>query len=436
MRIRPYTKILASITILSCLSLAALPQARATESPYLLGDWSGSRSRLADEGVTFDAGYVNEVAHNVTGGTRRLTRVADQWMFGASFDLDTLWGWKGSTFQIVYTNRNGRDLGADAQIGNNQLLQEVYGRGQTLHLTIFALGQTFLDGKLDWRIGRLPVGEDFHRFSCNFQNLTFCGAQPGNIVGDYWVNWPTSQWASRLKLNTTEHSHVQIGVYQINPNYVDDSYARRNGWKPDFPGGTTGVLLPLEFVWQPVFNGRPGNYKAGVWYGTADGSDLYWDINHQPIAISGAQPLQHDHRAGVYVSLQQQVSGIADGAGASVFLNVTQADRDTSASDRQIALGMEYQGAFGRAADTIGFAIGATHANGRAADYQRLYNQLHPDTPGQVKDGNEYVAELFYGWSPLPSITLRPNIQYVLDPGGSRENSNAFVIGLKSSFTF
>ena len=62
MRIRPYTKFLTSITILSCLSLAALPQVRATESPYLLGDWSGSRSRLADEGVTFDAGYVNEVA--------------------------------------------------------------------------------------------------------------------------------------------------------------------------------------------------------------------------------------------------------------------------------------------------------------------------------------------------------------------------------------
>src|SRR5699024_10489476 len=174
-------------------------------------------------------------------------------------------------------------------------------------LTILALGQTFADGRLDWRIGRLPVGVDFHGFSCSFQNLTFCGAQPGNIVGDYWVNWPTSQWATRLKLNTSEHTHVQIGVYQVNPNYVDDRYARRNGWKPDFPDGTTGALIPLEFAWQPLLNGRPGSYKAGVWYSTADGDDLYWDIDHQPIALTGKPPLQHDQRYGGYLSLQQQI---------------------------------------------------------------------------------------------------------------------------------
>ena len=436
MSIGPYRKILAATAMLFCSSLAALASAQAAESPYLLGDWNGNRSRLADEGITFDIGYTSEAAHNVTGGTRHLTRHADQWQFGTSLDLDTLWGWRGGKFQLVYTNRNGRDLGADAHIGNNQLVQEVYGRGQTWHLTILALGQTFADGRLDWRIGRLPVGEDFHGFSCSFQNLTFCGAQPGNIVGDYWVNWPTSQWATRLKLNTGEHTHVQIGAYQINPNYVDDRYARRSGWKPDFPDGTTGALIPLEFAWQPVFNAGPGSYKAGVWYSTAAGDDLYWDIDHQPIALTGNPPLQHDQRYGAYVSLQQQISGTAGGTGATVFLNVTQADRKTSATDRQISLGMEYKGAFERAADTIGFALGATHANSRAADHQRLYNQLHPDKPGLVKDGNEYVAELFYGWSPLPSITLRPNLQYILHPGGASENDDAFILGLKSTITF
>lgn len=96
-----------------------------------------------------------------------------------------------------------------------------------------------------------------------------------------------------------------------------------------------------------------------------------------------------------------------------------QADRDTSATDRQIALGMEYKGLLEC-----------------AADYQQLYDQLHHGTPGLVKDGNEYVAELFYGWSPWTSITLRSNLQYFLYPGGTRENNYAFVIGLKSSIAF
>src|SRR5699024_10039738 len=83
MSIEPYSKPPTPIVAFFCAALfgmivAALPQARAAESPYLLGDWNGSRSRLADQGITFDFGYTSEVAHIATGGTRQLTRHADQ----------------------------------------------------------------------------------------------------------------------------------------------------------------------------------------------------------------------------------------------------------------------------------------------------------------------------------------------------------------------
>lgn len=42
----------------------------------------------------------------------------------------------------------------------------------------------------------------------------------------------------------------------------------------------------------------------------------------------------------------------------------------------------------------------------------------------------------FHGWHPLPSVTLRPNLQYILHPGAACNNSNAFVIGRKSSIAF
>jgi porin len=37
---------------------------------------------------------------------------------------------------------------------------------------------------------------------------------------------------------------------------------------------------------------------------------------------------------------------------------------------------------------------------------------------------------------PAPSVFLRPNLQYILHPGGSTQNGNAFVLGLKASLTF
>ncbi|HEY9130885.1 MAG TPA: carbohydrate porin [Dyella sp.] len=436
MDLEQYKSRLASCALLTMIGLGFAPAGHASDSPYLFGDWNGKRTQLAQKGVRFDFGYGFEVAHNFTGGSRSLTRYTDQWKFGANLDLDKLWGWSGAEFDIYVTDRNGRNLGADANIGNNQLIQEVYGRGQTWHLTMFALKQKFFGGKLEWRFGRLPVGNDIAGFSCQFQNLTFCGAPPGNIVGDYWVNWPTSQWATWLKLNTTDTTYVQLGAYQINPKYIDDIWAQRNGWKLNLPDGTTGTLIPLEFGWTPSFGNLPGSYKIGGWYNNAGGKDLYLNTDREPLALAGGTALERGARYGAYLQMMQQVNGDADSTGTTVFFNITQADRYTSATDRQIAMGFEHKGMFGRERDALGFAVGATHANGRLGNYQRQFNMFNPANPVKVLDGYEYVGELFYNWSPNASIDLRPNLQYIVHPGGTNENRNAFVLGLKTNISF
>lgn len=423
------------------LAVSALGAAEANAgdimaSPYLLGEWSGQRKQLAEQGVVFQLGYTAELAHNFSGGTDRLTRYTDQWVFGTTLDLEERWGWRGASFQFTMTDRNGRNLGADARIGNNMLIQEVYGRGQTWHLTQLWLQQKLFEERLDVKLGRLTVGEDFASFSCDFQNLSFCGAQPGNLVGDYWVNWPTSQWAARVKYDTSTNTYLQLGVYQVNPKFVDDSYARHNGWKPDNPGGTTGALIPLEAGWQPDWRGLPGSWKAGAWYDTSNGDDLYFDVNRNPRGLTGLDPLQRSGRFGAYLSVQQQVTGRAGGRGATVFLNVTHADRNTAQLDRQLALGVQYQGPFARRGqDSLGLAVGATHNNRRLADAVRQ-NNLRTGQDAIAGSGDEYVGELYYAWVPVPSVSLRPNLQYIVHPGGTTRNHNALVIGLKCVLAF
>lgn len=436
MELRCSKKASAACMLFALLGLVTFPVYASDGSPYLFGDWNGERTRLADRGITFDFGYTGEAAHNFSGGNKRITRYADQWAFGGKFDLDKLWGWKGSSFELVITERNGRNLTADASLGNYQQVQEVYGRGQTWHLTVFAFEQKFFDDKLEWRIGRLPVGSDFATFSCEFQNLTFCGSQPGNIVGDYWINWPVSQWATWLKWNTTDETYIKLGAYQLNPRYVDDTWARANGWKLSFPGGTKGALFPLEFGWTPTLRGLPGSYKLGGWYNNAGGANLYYDVNHEPMALTGEAPLQDSSRHGGYLTLQQQVTGEAGGSGLNLFFNTTFADSRTSPVDRQIALGAIYNGPFQRANDRIGLAFGTTHGSDHLARYERLYNQLHPDAAISVEDRSEFATELFYDWRPAPWLSLRPNLQYVVHPGGTAGNGNAFVLGLKSSIAF
>lgn len=417
------------------------PQAAfAADSAYLLGDWNGNRTRLADEGVTFNLGYTSEIAHNTSGGTDNLTRYSDQFVFGADLDLGKLWGWHGTTFSVAITDRNGKDLSTDAQLGTFQQVQEVYGRGQTWRLTNFYLSQSLMDGRLLLKAGRMGIGGDFAAFSCDFQNLTFCGSQPGNLVGSYWANWPVSVWSAVAKYNLSKESYVQLGVYQVNPNYVSDSYNVHKGLIPNFPDGTTGALIPLEFGFTPTsvgaFHGLPGSYKVGAWYNTSDSADLSIDANRQPLGTTSVGALQRDGAYGAYINFQQQVTGVANGEGATVFLNASQADKFTAATDSQVAFGMQYKGAFERPQDVIGVALGTTHGNGRRGDAQRLYNAQHPATATVVNDGYEVAAEVYYGWTPIKSITIRPNIQYIVHPGGTSQNDNALVVGLKTSIAF
>ena len=187
-------------------------------SDDLFLDWDGIRSALYNDGIDFRLGYVSETATNVQGGPEELWRYTDQWTFAATFDLQKIFGLNQAQFKITITDRNGQNL--SDQLDTLQLVQEVYGRGQTWRWTQFFYDQKYLDGMVDWKVGRLTEGEDFAAFSCQFQNLTFCGAQPGNLVGSYWYNWPVSQWATRVKLAFAGFGYVQLGAFEVNPSYL------------------------------------------------------------------------------------------------------------------------------------------------------------------------------------------------------------------------
>jgi porin len=408
---------------------AADPATTAAEAePWLLGDWDGARTRLKERGIDFQFGYTNEIAYNATGGTHSTARYADQYAAGVTFDLDRLLGIPSAQFQTTITERTGRNLSDDAVLGTLQQVQEVFGRGQTVRLTDFWYQQKFLGGLVDWKVGRMPFGEDFAAFSCDFQNLTFCGAAPGNIVGNYIFNWPISQWATRVKFALSDFGYFQVGVYDINPQYLGVQYQVLPVWFPN----STGAMVPVELAWQPSFGGGtlPGSYKIGGWYDTSTADDVVDDINGDPFLLTGLPPMQDRGRYGGYINFQQQVT-----SGLTVFMNAVVADKRTAITDYQIAAGLISTGPFSaRPKDDIGFAVGTTHVNSRIADVQALQNALGQG-PIAVQD-SEYAFELFYTFRPRPGLLFRPNLQYVHDPGGTSVNDDVFVLGLKTSANF
>jgi len=399
-------------------------------SDGLTGDWGGLRTRLQSDGINFSGGYVSETASNLQGGNKTTVRYTDQFTFGMNLDLNKLLQMHDAQFQFTVTDRNGRNLSSDAQLNTLQLVQEVYGRGQTWRITQLWFEQTYFNQLLDWKIGRLTVGEDSATFACDFMNLTFCGAQPGNLVGSYWYNWPVSQWASRLKLQISGFGYAQIAAYEVNPGYLD----KGNAFNPGDPPGRTGALLPLEVGWQPVFGdgNLPGTYKIGIWYNTSQTPDVFVNTQGQPLAVAGGQPLMRNGAYGAYLSFVQQLTSpfaSEPERGLSAFFNATVADRRTSALNSQIAIGIKYAGIFdSRPHDDIAFAFGRTHVNSRIANGQELQNSLGQG-PVAVQNA-EYASELYYNFQAASWLNLRPNIQYIHNPGGISQTGD-FILGLK-----
>jgi porin len=397
----------------------------------LTGEWGGLRTRLRDGGIDLTLGYTSEAAYNASGGDRQRVRETGQFTFGTALDTDKLIGLPGGTLKVDITYRRGKDLGAGANLGVLQQVQEVYGRGQTWRLTDFYYQQSFANGHVDLKLGRLTQGGDFGAFSCEYMNLSFCGSPPGNLVGDYWYNWPISVWAARLRVKN-DNAYFMVGAYEINPRNLDNTFTIGHFH------GATGVMVPVAFGYTPRLGaaGLPGSYKLGAWYNSSNADDLLLDINRQPRAVTGLSPLRRDGRYGFYAQFQQQLTGTAEDSpsgrkttkGLVAFLNVTQADRETSAVDNQIAAGIFYTGLLPfRPHDDFEFAVARTNVNGRS---------LGALPVGNTRPNAEYAAEIDYGLHATGWLIVRPNVQYVIDPGGYSDRKDVVILGVKSSINF
>jgi porin len=390
----------------------------------ITGDWSGLRTHLADQGIDLQIGYSWEGATNLSGGTKRAAAGAGQLALGTSFDLEKLLTWPGADVQLTVTRRHGADLGAAAHLGVLQQVQEVYGRGDIWRLTDLWLDQAFFSGLLDLKLGRVTVGEDFASAACDFQNLTFCGSLPGNLAGDYWYNWPVSQWGTRFRVRIGTEGYFQLGLYQNNKSNL------AKGFTFDFSGGN-GALLTGGGAWTPHWGGLAASYKLGFWYDSASTADVLENNGETAQVPRGSAFLGDRGRYGVYVNLQQQITGDSKTKqGLSLFVNFTDADRLTSDFDIQFATGAAYTGLIpARPKDVLALAFGINHLNNHKQG-ELVLSGAPPSTLGPGGH-NEYVVELDYQVSVLERLTLRPNLQRVFDAGGYA-GKHATVVGLKA----
>ncbi len=417
------------------LSLALLPfmvamtsaQAESAFDPqgqYLLGDWDGKRTELAQQGIKFEANILTDTAYLAEGGRNEgadpLTS-AQLWL-GTQLDMEKLAGWDGVTVRAVATARQGqstsvRDLQGNAPHMAN--VQGTFGRGnQDSRLSELSIEKTFKDQGLSIKAGRLGLGMDFNVMACDFASTAFCAAQMGKWQGNIWMNTPVSQWGARVKQQVNPEVAVQVGVYEFNPDNGNGK-AEGQGWSLD-TDHADGVTIPAEVVWTPksFVNGLPGSYRIGGMYNTAD------DIANQKDIATGEG--KNRTFAG-WLAIEQQLTSTGSGRqGLHSFANFTWHDRDTNKVDNSQQIGVKYIGLVdSQPNDILGLAVNRVHVNDRFADSRPAFDA-----------SAEYNIELNYSYNATKWLMLRPNLQYVVNPGSSNQVDNALVLGLTTRVIF
>ena len=432
----------AAALVLSANAMAA--DAFSADSKWMTGDWGGERTKLIEQGIDIKADYVGEMGYNAHGGYNddKTGRYSDQFGLGVALDLQKLWGWDNTQAKIQLTNRNGENISndriGDPRAGTLSSSQEVYGRGHMVRLTQFWIQHQMFDNKLDVKLGYFGEGEDFNTFPCDFQNLSFCGSQVGNYVNT-WYNWPVAQAAIRVKYNITPELYAQIGAYNQNPSQLEHG----NGFKLS-GSGTKGTVIPVELVWSPKVNNLPGEYRVGFYKSAADAPDVREDVNGNDAVLSGADFRTRSSKKGYWFVAQQQLTTHNGDAsrGLNIAANATFHDKETNLVDNYQSLMLVYKGPFdARPKDDVGIGVARLHVNNDVKKNSELLNDARGvsdyDNPlyTPIRE-TEYNVELNYGFHVTNWLTVRPNLQYVVQPGGVDKVDNALEAGLKIQSTF
>jgi porin len=414
-------------------------------SDHLFGDWGGARTWLEDHGIEVGLNYFSETAAIVSGGLEHGIDYTSQ--IGLSIDLDggKLFNLPGFALHSVIVQRNGRSASADFLDDDLDAVQQIFGGGgDVLAHLVYLYGEQTLDrGRVDLAGGWLPVGTYFASspLYCEFMNVIYCGNPHPLPVYPGEPDWPAATWGGQARVFLFPTFYAMGGLFQVNPNNGGAS-----GWNL-FEHGSTGLSVPLEFGWVPSFgrSGLLGHYKFGFDEDTSSYPDLFLGSNGEPIAVSGEPGASRNGRRMYYVLVDQMLvrNGEGDTNGLILFGGGVHADRDTSPLENQVFGGVSETASFlGRPQDLLGFAVSWFQVSGELTATQQLEQTFGLPltggglgTPVDVQT-HEETLEAMYTASVYRGVSLMPDIQYVIHPGGTSHVPNALSLGLQANVTF
>ena len=449
------------------------PPSEAMESwwkgDYGTGDWFGIRTTLADKGLEISGGYTAEVWGNTTGGLKQGAVYTGLLDFGATLDLEKLVGWKGASVSTTWLWLSGRDASEDL-VGNFLTISNIAGFN-TLRMLELWFQQDFFQREdegspgLSIRVGQLTADSEFviSDYGALFTNGTF--GWPAFLytnIPEGGPGYPMGTLGVRVAVTPWEWMTVQSAVFQGNVFAQD---VNRHGFRWDLNSDQGYFWInELQVRWNQGDNPRalPGQGKFGAWFHTADFADPFFDQEGNPLADedSSGNPLTHQWNYGFYWILDQMLyrepGEVVTTASSSDEKSVADSKSAKQVVQTEVKPSDQGLGWFGRIAfepqdrNFLNFyfdtglvytgLIPTRHEDqiGIGFAYAQLTNGARRalEFEGSRGVGAEMVLEFTYKCILTPWLYIQPDAQFIINPGGTQDLQNAFVIGGRVSVNF
>lgn len=410
----------------------------------LTGDWWGTRNWLDEEkGVEFSGTYTTDLAGNPLGGMEQGFTYTDNMAFGVKLDLEKIIGWRGATFTIAATDRNGDNLSQNF-VGNQFTVQQIYG-GQTVILTDLHLVQKFWDDKASIKIGRFSAGDDFASSPLYwlYMNNGIDGNPQALPVNASFSAYPWASWATRVRLDPSPDWNAQLGLYQVSNRTFSRSLNGLNmGFEP-----TDGVMFVGQLAWTPEFfqrpvkrvessagesvedefekhagdmRGLPGHYWFGGYYSTWSSYSQFGSDQ----TAGGA--------FGFYWHADQMVYQESPGSDQGLIFwtaFVLSPQENVAKLPFQWNAGTVYQGLLsGRDNDAAIFGLAYGQFSSDYSDAGLAYREDPASFELALEWGYRIQLNRFF--------YIQPDVQYIVQPGGTGSIPDALVIGAQIGVSF
>jgi porin len=402
---------------------------------YLFGDWLGTRSQLADDGIKPQALFIADPFVNAAGGRRRGFSEYDLLALDLLFDTDKLLGLPGGQFHIGFANSSGTSL-SKQYVGNTFPVQLADVASPNPRLTYLSYTQSLFDDKLSVRFGRVTINsvyvEEFagSQYFKAFTSVAFDLVPLGiflNAPGAF--GYPLTTWGARVKFEPTESFYVMVGCYNGDPEVKDGD---RHG--VDFTlRGPAFVIGEIGYRrnYGADASGLPGNLKLGAYFNGGDAEVFGSGVAGQPSEAVQA-------RYGFDVLGDQALVRWGDPA-EKRHLGVFGAfacapDQRVNQVPYFFDAGLVAYGFLpSRPRDFAGFGVAYGSYSG---DLRRAESAQALTDPTVGVQSYEMTLEWNYGCTVRPGMLVQPSLQYLINPAGNRTVPNALAVGVNLVLNF